>query len=62
MAQRRGEQAIYTFVLNHLQTVQNVGLSQPMCDVLTQHIYQHEVQLPALGVVILTPVSNNVIL
>lgn len=42
--------------LNHLDTVQHIPLTQPMCDVLTRHIYEQEVRLPALGVVVLVPV------
>lgn len=55
VTQRQGEQATYTFVLNHLRSEQRVTLPQPMRDVLTQRACEQEVILPALGVVLLLP-------
>ncbi|HEY0756010.1 MAG TPA: Beta-galactosidase C-terminal domain [Ktedonobacteraceae bacterium] len=55
VTQRQGAQKAYTFVLNHLRVAQHVPLAQPMCDLLTQQVYEQEVRLPALGVVILVP-------
>jgi beta-galactosidase len=56
VTQRQGEGAVYTFLLNHLNTEQNVSLFQPMRDVLTQQVYEQEMRLPMFGVAILTPV------
>jgi beta-galactosidase len=56
VTQRQGEQETYIFLLNHLHLVQHVTITQPMRNVLIQQIYEHEVRLPALGVVILVPV------
>jgi beta-galactosidase len=56
ITQRQGEQIMYTFLLNHLRAEQSVTLRQPMRDVLTQQVYEQEMQLPASGVAILIPV------
>jgi beta-galactosidase len=56
VTQRQGDGAVYTFLLNHLNTEQDVTLFQPMRDVLTQQVYEQEMRLPALGVAILISV------
>jgi beta-galactosidase len=56
VTQRQGDGIVYTFLLNHLNTEQDVTLFQPMRDVLTDQVYEQEMQLPALGVAILIPV------
>jgi beta-galactosidase len=56
--QRQSEQASYIFLLNHQQHAQMVTLPQPMRDVLTQQIYEQNVLLPAVGVVILIPLTE----
>ncbi len=53
--QRQSEQASYIFVLNHQTSPQRIPLPQPMCDILTQTVYEQDVLLPALGIVILIP-------
>lgn len=55
VTQRQGERETYTFLLNHLRTPQDITLAQPMRDMLTQQLYEQEIRLPALGVVILIP-------
>ncbi|GCE30361.1 beta-galactosidase [Dictyobacter alpinus] len=56
VTRREGEQ-LYYFLLNHLQTEQCICLPRPMRDTITEKVYQQELQLPAYGVAILTPVS-----
>ncbi|GCE24418.1 beta-galactosidase [Dictyobacter kobayashii] len=54
VTRREGKITAY-FLLNHLPQEQYVSLPRPMRDVLTQQVYEQEMQLPPHGVAILIP-------
>ena len=60
--QRQDKHTIYTFILNHSSTTQQIALPQSMCNVLTQQSHEHDIVLAARDCAILRPLPIHTIL
>jgi beta-galactosidase len=57
--QRQDAHTVYTFILNHSSTTQQITLPDPMCNVLTQEVHEHTLELEATDCAILRPLPHN---